>query len=200
MSDRWYVERKKEQYYKLAKKRGYRARSAYKLLQINNKFHIIKKRKNVVDLGAAPGGWCQVTVELVEEEGAVVGVDLDHIIPLEGAVFIRGDIREKSTVNKILEIMPEIDVVISDISPNLSGNYSMDQARSYELSKTALDFSTHYLKTGGHFVTKIFQGELLPKFLKEAKTVFRLVKSFRPPASRKKSSEIYVICKRKRTG
>jgi len=189
-----------EHYYKLAKQKGYRARSAYKLLQINDKFHIIGTGNNVVDLGAAPGGWSQMAVELAGEGGKVLGVDLDLITPLEGAAFIRGDIREKDTIDKIVEIMPEIDVVISDISPDLTGSYSMDQARSFELSAAALHFSRLHLREGGSFVTKIFQGENFQDLMKEARGVFKFVKPFRPPATRKKSSEIYAVCKNKKRG
>ncbi len=194
MSKRWYAEHKREHYYKKAKKQGYRSRAVYKLMHINERFSILRNGDRVVDLGAAPGGWSQVARELVGESGKVVGVDLDHISPVKGVVFIAGDMTDDRTVERVLAEMPEADVIISDMSPNISGVYSLDQARSYGLAKCALDFSDRVLRPGGKMITKIFEGEDFPTFLKEAKERFRIVKPFSPRASRRKSSEVYVVC------
>lgn len=190
MPTRWYRERKKEYYYRTAKKEGYRARSAYKLLQIQKRYRIIRKGNIVIDLGAAPGGWSQVAVQ----RGAkVIAVDKDYMEPIEGVHFIQGDITEKSTIQRIKEKAEKADVVISDISPNISGNYTMDQARSIWLAENALNIAMETLNENGRFVCKVFVGEDYPDFLKKIKGNFRMVKAFSPQASRKSSSEMYII-------
>jgi len=190
MPTRWYRERKKEYYYKAAKKEGYRARSAYKLLQIQKRYRIIRKGNIVIDLGAAPGGWSQVAIK----HGAkVIAVDKDYMEPIEGVHFIQGDITEESTLQRIEEMAEKADVVISDISPNISGNYTLDQARSIWLSENALNIAMETLKENGRFVCKVFVGEDYSEFLKKIKENFRMVKAYSPQASRKSSSEVYVI-------
>lgn len=201
VSKSWTRERRQDPYYKSAKAGGYRARSAFKLQQINGKFKIIRRGNVVVDLGAAPGGWSQVAVELVGENGVVVGVDLAFIQPLFGATFVQGDMTSRATVDRVRTRIEErigrsdesVDVVISDMSPNISGNYTMDQARSFHLCQEALRFATQVLKPGGHFVTKIFEGEDFPALREELKALFGHVRTFSPPASRKESSEVYVV-------
>ena len=194
---RWYRERKKEHFYRAAKKEGYRSRAAYKLKQIQNRFHVIKKGDVVIDLGAAPGGWSQVAREIIGEKGLVVGIDLQPIKPIKGAIFIVGDITKKETIEKIKEKIgnKKVDVIISDMSPNISGNYSLDHANSIWLAENALDFAKKFLKNNGNFICKVFEGELLKEFLNKVKTSFEVVKLHSPPASRKSSSEIYVIAK-----
>jgi len=195
MSKRWYKEHKKEHYYRTAKKMKYRSRAVFKLKHINEKFSVIKRGDNVVDLGAAPGGWSQAALEMVGEGGNIIAVDLDHITPLEGVKFIRGDMRDDGTVENVLAEMQVADVVISDMSPNISGIYSLDQARSFELAMCTLEFSRKVLRYGGNMVTKIFEGEDFTTFLGNAKKEFGFVKPFSPKASRSTSSEMYVICK-----
>jgi 23S rRNA (uridine2552-2'-O)-methyltransferase len=194
---RWYKDKKREHFYNKAKNQGYRARSAYKLKQIQKKFHIIKKGDKVVDLGAAPGGWSQVAKEIVGEEGLVVGIDLSFIKPLEDVVFLKGDMTEKDSLDRVVEIVGDskVDVVLSDMSPDITGNYSMDQARSVYLCEKALDASKIILKDGGFFVCKIFEGEDLKSFVKKVKNCFSVVRRFNPPASRKSSSEVYIVAK-----
>ena len=128
-----------------ARREGYRARSAYKLMDIQRRSKIFKDGSIVLDLGAAPGGWSQVALEYIGEEGKLVGVDLQHILPLEGAQFIQGDLREKEIREELERLAPKADAVISDMSPNLSGNYSVDQARSVELSSLALEIAAERL-------------------------------------------------------
>jgi 23S rRNA (uridine2552-2'-O)-methyltransferase len=157
---RWYTEKKKEHFYKEAKRIGYRARSAFKLQQIQNRFHLIPKNGIVIDLGAAPGGWSQVAKELVGEQGVVIGADLSSIKPLENIQFIQGDITKSETIEKIKDLMngKSADVVLSDMSPDISGNYSVDQARSAWLCECALKVVQQMLRPGGHFICKIFEG------------------------------------------
>jgi 23S rRNA (uridine2552-2'-O)-methyltransferase len=194
---RWYKEKKREHFYKEAKRTGYRARSAFKLQQIQNRFRLIPKNGIVVDLGAAPGGWSQVAKELVGDAGMVIGADLSFIQPLEGVTFLQGDITQHETVERIKDLMGnnKADVVISDISPDISGNYSVDQARSAWLCDCALGVVDQVLKTGGHFICKIFEGEDTKQFIKTVQQRFMVVKIFSPEASRKSSSEVYIIAK-----
>lgn len=192
---RWYIEKKKEHFYKEAKRRRYRARSAFKLIQIQKKFKIIQRGDRVIDLGAAPGGWSQVAKELVGEKGIVIGVDLSNIKPLKGVTFLKGDLTEDSTFRKIKQIIGDekSDVILSDMSPNISGNYSVDQARSIYLCEHSLRLAETFLRPGGNFVCKAFVGEDLQDFIKKINEKFKTVKQFSPEASRKASSEIYII-------
>lgn len=187
--------RKKDRFYWLAKDEGYRSRAAYKLLQINNRFHVIKKNDTIVDLGAAPGGWLQVSREI--SDGKVVGVDLQRIKPVEGVENVKGDMTSDRTIRKTLKIIGDegVDVVISDAAPNLSGNWSLDHARSIDLVESALEFAKQVLKPGGNFVVKVFQGDMFNDFLDKVKTNFAYVKGHEPRASRSQSAEIYVIGK-----
>ena len=194
---RWYIEKKKEHFYKEAKRTGYRARSAFKLQQIQLRFNLIPKNGIVIDLGAAPGGWSQVAKEIVGEQGIIIGVDLSSIQPLENVQFIQGDITQAETVEHIKNLMNSrrADSVLSDMSPDISGCYSVDQARSVWLCECALHVAEQILKPGGHFICKIFEGEDTKKFIEKVKYRFRVVKTFSPEASRKSSSEIYIIGK-----
>lgn len=194
---RWYIEKKKEHFYKEAKRVGYRARSAFKLKQIDRRFNIFSKTDTVVDLGAAPGGWSQVTKELIGKNGKIIGVDILPIKPIEDVEFIQGDITDKEIQNKIINRLNNslADVVISDISPDISGNYSIDQSRSLWLCEQAFNVARILLKPGGIFVCKIFEGPDINNFINEVKKYFDLVKKFSPKASRKRSSEIYIIAK-----
>lgn len=194
---RWYKEKKREHYYKQAKQTGYRARSAFKLLQINKKFKLIKKDDVVIDLGAAPGGWSQVAKQIVGEKGTVVGIDKSPIKPIEGIIFIKGDMTKEESITKLRQAIGnrEADVVISDMSHNISGNYSFDQAYSVFLCEQALKTANIILKKNGNFICKIFEGEDLKNILEKIKSKFITVKQFNPPASRKSSSEIFIIAK-----
>ena len=194
---RWYIEKKKEHFYKEAKRVGYRARSAFKLQQIQDRFHLIPKDGIVVDLGAAPGGWSQVAKELVGTDGVVIGVDLSTIKPFEGILFLQGDVTKTETLEQIKDLMNgrNADVVLSDMSPDISGNYSVDQARSAWLCDCALHVVNDILRADGHFICKIFEGEDTKAFIKKVKHQFMVVKTFSPEASRKSSSEVYIIAK-----
>jgi 23S rRNA (uridine2552-2'-O)-methyltransferase len=178
-----------------ARREGYRARSAYKLMDIQKKSNIFREGSTVLDLGAAPGGWSQVALEFIGEEGKLVGVDLQHILPLKGAQFIQGDLREVEIRRQLEEFAPKADAVISDMSPNLSGNYSVDQARSVELSLLALEIAAE--RKAKFFVCKVFEGSDFQEFRKEVIDEFGSVRTLSPEASRKQSSEVYLIAKRK---
>ncbi len=197
---RWFQERQREAYYRKAKKEGYRARSAYKIQQIHERFTVVRKGEAVADLGAAPGGWSQMLVELVGPQGLVVGVDLQRIRPIPGAKFIQGDFTKKETQERLSKLLQEtgrikVDAVVSDMAPDMSGNYELDQVRSVQLSEIALAFADQHLRKGGAFVCKVFEGADFPPFREEVKARFKRVAQFHPPASRKSSSEVYLVGK-----
>ena len=181
---------------KRARREGYRSRSVYKLMDIQKRSKIFRKDDTVLDLGAAPGGWSQVALEYIDEDGKLVGVDLQHILPLKGAQFLQGDIREPETRKELEKLVPKADVVLSDMSPNLSGNYSVDQARSVELALFALEIASE--RKANSFVVKVFEGSDFQDFRKAVIDEFGSVRTLSPEASRKQSSEVYLIAKRKR--
>jgi 23S rRNA (uridine2552-2'-O)-methyltransferase len=185
----------KDHYYKKAKEEGYRARSAFKLLQINEKFHLIKKGDAVVDLGAAPGGWLQVAKEL--SGGIIVGADLERIAPIPGVVTFQADITNEETQNLIKKTLGgSADVIICDAAPNLSGAWDVDHSRSIDLSRSALKIAKLLLKPGGNFLVKVFQGDMFPNFLAEVRREFEMTQAHSPAASRKESAETYIIGKK----
>jgi 23S rRNA (uridine2552-2'-O)-methyltransferase len=196
MSKRWMAERRNDPYTKAAKKLDYRSRASFKLIQIDDKFKLLKRGATVADLGAAPGGWLQVAAERVGYKGKVVGVDLQPIEPLEGVETIQGDMRKEETVLDMLEALGgKADVVLSDMSPSISGSYNMDHARSVDLCEHALEFAQKVLRPGGALAMKIFEGEMMPELMKEVRSHFKEVKLYGPEASRSSSSEIYIIAK-----
>jgi len=196
VSKRWMTERRNDPYSKAAKKLDYRSRASFKLIQIDDKFKLLKRGAVVADLGAAPGGWLQVAAERVGPKGKVVGVDLQPIEPLEGVETVQGDMRKEDTVTDMLEALGgKADVVLSDMSPNISGSYSMDHARSVDLCEHALEFAEKVLKPGGALVLKIFEGDMMADFMKMVKTHFKEVKLYGPEASRASSSEIYIVAR-----
>ena len=194
---RWYTEHKNEHFYKEAKRLGYRARSAFKLKQIQRKFFIIRRGDTVIDLGAAPGGWSQVARELTGPLGCVISVDISPMKPLEHVQCIQGDIAEPSTIDQIKHSLGSkgADVVLSDMSPDITGTYSVDQARSIWLCERAFAVACDLLKPRGNFVCKIFEGEDMRRFIQTVKQRFSFVKMFSPEASRRSSSEVYLVAK-----
>lgn len=196
MSQKWNQERKNEEYYKKAKKQEYRSRASFKLLQLNRKFKIIKKGDSVVDLGAAPGGWSQVALEAVGDEGLVVAVDLNRIPPFTENNFwsIKGDFTQEDTLEEIQRTLQgKTQIIISDASPKLSGIKDLDQLRSIDLAQSVLQISDNILKYKGNMIMKVFQGEGYPELLKDVKKKFQTVKTTKPPSSRKKSGEMYIV-------
>ena len=183
---------RQDYYYWKAKKLGYRSRAAFKLLQMNKTFKLIREGDYVLDLGASPGGWSQVAAEL----GArVVAVDINPMKPIEGVTFIRGDITKPETLGEIKKIVEEYDVVLCDASPKISGKWTIDHLLSVDLARSAFNIAKQVLKPGGNFVVKIFQGEEIQNVYNEFKPFFRFKKFHSPKASRKKSAEIYFVGK-----
>jgi 23S rRNA (uridine2552-2'-O)-methyltransferase len=186
---------RRDQYRRLAKDQGYRARSAYKLLQMNRSYNIIKKGDKVVDLGCAPGGWLQVAMKEVGSSGKVIGVDLKPVTPVAGATILQGSIENPSMLSKIAEILGcKADVILSDMAPNVSGVWDIDHARQISLSTIALGFARQVLRVGGSSVFKIFEGEMLKEFKSELRKSFGKVLLSKPSASRQESSELYIVC------
>ncbi|MEW6592522.1 MAG: RlmE family RNA methyltransferase [Candidatus Hadarchaeota archaeon] len=189
-------ERKAEFYYRSAKREGLRSRAAYKLAELDRSYHIFKRGDVVVDLGAAPGGWLQVAGERVGESGFVLGVDIQPIkkLPQKNISVILGDITLDSTLELVKKNLPrKADVILSDVSPGITGVWDVDHFRSIELARTTLKAAGVLLAPGGKFLVKVFQGELFSEFLNEVKKRFEFVKVSKPSASRKGSSETYVV-------
>jgi 23S rRNA (uridine2552-2'-O)-methyltransferase len=187
---------RRDQYRRLAKDKGYRARSAYKLLQINSSYNILRKGDKVVDLGCAPGGWLQVaTQEVGFSVGKVVGLDLKPVAPVIGATILQGSIEDANMLNKIAEILGcKADVVLSDLAPNVSGVWDVDHARQLSLSTVAFGFAKQMLRVGGSAVFKVFEGEMLNEFRLDLRNSFGKVILSKPSASRQESSELYMVC------
>ncbi|MEF8834704.1 MAG: RlmE family RNA methyltransferase [Candidatus Thermoplasmatota archaeon] len=186
--------KREDEYYHKAQEEGHRSRAIYKLKQIDEKFDIFRQGDVVVDLGAAPGSWSEYAVEQVGE-GNVLAVDKKRIREIEGVSFQQGDMTDKDFLRKISIIAGDVNVVVSDMSPNLTGNYSMDHARSIHLAQQALKFCYANLSEGGKFVVKVFQGEDFENYLDSVKDAFYSVYGHSPHASRESSSEMYVIGK-----
>ena len=189
-------ERKREYYYRKAKAEKFRSRASYKLLQVVKKYKFIKPGYVVVDLGAAPGGWIQAARQLVEDSGFVLAVDLKPIDPMDESNIhiLQGNISDPQTTMKIREFLPRsADVVISDVSPNISGVWDLDHARQIDLASQSLCISTEILRRGGNFFVKVFQGSTTKAFVNEAKQHFNFVKLVKPRASRSKSAELYLL-------
>jgi 23S rRNA (uridine2552-2'-O)-methyltransferase len=192
----WIRERKNEFYYKKAKAENYRSRSTYKLVQANNKYNFIKFRDIVVDLGAAPGGWIQAARKMTGKHGFVLGVDLKPIEPFtqEYIRTIVADLTDPNICEEILSFLPRRpDVVLCDAAPNVTGVWEVDHAIQIDLATKALEIAQGILKPGGNFFVKVFQGDLLEEFIQTVKANFETVKIVKPPASRAKSSEEYIL-------
>ena len=186
---------KKDQFRRLARDQGYRSRSAFKLKQINQSYRILNKGDCIVDIGCAPGGWMQIALPEVGTKGKVIGVDIKKIEPLSNAFIIQGNIEDEHLTDNILKISNScVDVVLSDLSPNVSGNWELDHARQIDLTRNALRLSSIVLKKKGKAVFKVFQGDMLNELVVELKKKFKKVILTKPNASRQVSSEIYLIC------
>ena len=182
-------------YVQQAQKDGYRSRAAYKLLEIDERDHLIKAGMVVVDLGATPGGWSQVASDKVGDKGKVLALDLLPLNPLPRVEFIQGDFREENVLVQLEEKLAgkQIELVISDMAPNISGIDLSDQARSIHLAELALEFAVQHLKPGGAFLVKVFQGVGFEDYVKMMRKHFSKVASRKPKASRDRSSEVYML-------
>ena len=188
--------KRKDTFYTRAKQEGYRSRAAYKLLELNQQFRLLYQGDRVVDLGSWPGGWLQVASRLVGEEGKVVGIDLVALEPLlwENVAVLQGDASDPKVQERILTLLGRrADVVLSDLAPKLSGIKEADEARAMELCRVALACAKALLRPGGQFLVKMFMGTEAKEFVAEARGVFQSVKTTRPEATRKGSTEVYVV-------
>ena len=188
-SKQWLRRHVTDAYVRKAKEQGYRSRAAFKLLELDERESFLKPGATVIDLGAAPGGWSQVAAQKVGPKGTVIAIDLLQIAPISGVTVVRGDFREK---------LPErikADVVLSDLSPNLSGIANVDQARSLEFSLAAIELCRKALKPDGVFVAKVFQGEAFDEFRERLQAAFAKVKVIKPAASRGESRETYAVAR-----
>lgn len=199
----------KDEYYNRAKQEGYRARSAYKLAQLDESADLIGSGDIVVDLGAAPGGWMQVAAERVGPEGTVIGVDRQRIDPLDDVdatvEYVRADITDEETPARIRDALgiegeeQPVDVVLSDMAPNMTGEYDLDHARSVHLARQAFELATQLLSADGDLAVKVFDGRDLEDLAGDIEAEFEYVRQVRPDASREASSELYLVAKHRLT-
>ena len=196
-SSAWLKRHVNDPYVHRAKAHGYRSRAAYKLIEIADRGGLARPGDVVVDLGAAPGGWAQALAERVGRSGRVIAVDLLEIAPIPGVTIVRGDFREETVLQRLEEVLGgrKLDLVVSDMAPNLSGVSATDQARSIHLCELALEFAKAHLKPKGAFLVKVFQGVGYSEFLAAMRGVFVAVASRKPGASRGDSREMYLLAK-----
>ena len=196
-SKAWMREHVTDPYVKRANAEGYRSRAAYKLQQIAAKDRLLKPGLTVVDLGAAPGGWSQIAAEAVGAAGKVLAVDLLEMAQVPGVTVIRGDFSDAATLQALEEALEgkPVDLVLSDMAPNMSGIASVDQARSLALAELAFEFALNHLKPQGNFLVKVFQGAGHSEFLASLRRAFALVNTRKPEASRSRSREVYILGK-----
>jgi len=197
-SKRWLKEHFDDRYVLEAQRRGLRSRAAFKLEEIQKKDRIIKPGMTVVDLGAAPGGWSELAEKWVGRNGKVIALDILPMAPIAGVEIIEGDFTEQAVLNRLLQALEgkTVDVVLSDIAPNMSGNKSIDGPRAMYLLELVVDFATQMLTPGGMLITKVFQGAGVEQLLKQLRQDFSKVTIRKPEASRARSREVYWIAKR----
>lgn len=198
-SKAWMREHLNDHYVHLAQKEGYRSRAAYKLLEVADKDRLLQPGMVVVDLGSAPGSWSQVAAQKVGKSGAVFAIDILSMDPVTGVTFLQGDFREESVLHQFEAMLGgrTVDLVISDLAPNIAGNAMMDMPRSIYLIELALDFAQRHLKPGGNYLVKAFQGSGYPEYMALLKQHFEQVLTRKPKASRDRSNEIYLLGKNK---
>jgi len=195
-SDAWLREHHDDKYVLQARRDGYRSRAVYKLIEIQQKDQILKPGQFVVDLGAAPGGWSEYAAQFIGSKGRLIAVDLLPIDPIAGAEIIQGDFTEDEILDQILNLCQgqKIDLVLSDMAPNLSGMDSVDQPKSMYLAELALELASENLAANGQFVTKLFQGEGFDSYKSSLQKTFKSLKLRKPDASRPRSREVYAVC------
>ncbi|MGK0441851.1 MAG: 23S rRNA (uridine2552-2'-O)-methyltransferase [Pseudohongiellaceae bacterium] len=191
----WLKEHFDDEYVIRAKREGYRSRACYKLLEIQDKDKLIKPGMTVVDLGSAPGGWSQVAAQLVGDKGKVIASDILPMDGLAGVDFIKGDFTEEAVFDEIMSVIADlpVDLVISDMAPNMSGMSDIDQPRSMYLVELAVDMASQVLKPNGVFLAKVFQGEGFEALMADLKTSYKTVITRKPAASRARSREVYLL-------
>ena len=194
-SRRWMHEHLNDEYVKKAQKEGYRSRAVYKLLEIIEKSQIINKGDKILDLGAAPGGWSQVAAKIVGKSGQVIASDILSIEEISGVNFLQGDFTEQSVYDELITLTNGslIDIVLSDMAPNMSGQLSVDQPKSIHLAELAIDLAVKTLSKNGHFIVKVFQGDGFDDYVKNVRKKFKKVSIIKPKASRPRSKEVYLL-------
>ena len=186
---------KRDEFRKLAKNQGYRSRSAFKLKQINASYGIFKKGNIVVDIGCSPGGWLQIARNEVGHNGKVIGIDLKKIEPIDGVIFLNGNIEDKVIKENLNQLTnSRVDVILSDISPNLSGQWEFDHARQILLTKSVIELTKKIAKRNSKGIFKVFDGDMLNDLIIELRDIFEKVIISKPLASRPASSELYLVC------
>ncbi len=195
ISKNWINKQKRDIYVRESKAQGYRSRSAFKLIEIDKKFSLFKKNIKFLDLGGAPGGWAQVASKNIKN-GKILSVDIKYMDPIDNVDFLKGDFRDAQIQEKIFNYFgTRIDLLVSDMALNTTGNKNLDSFTTGNLSILAMDFASNILKKEGIFVSKIFMGSIFDEIRKKAEKVFKNIKIFKPSSSRKESKENYIICK-----
>ena len=195
ISKNWINKQKKDIYVRQSKIDGYRARSAYKLIEINEKFKILKNGISIIDLGAAPGSWSQYLSKVIKN-GRIVSIDLKEMESIEKVIQIQGDFTKRKSQEEIKKLFKtKVEVVLSDMAVNTTGIKNIDSIYTGELCKEAMEFSKKVMSKDGVFVSKIFMGETFNEIIASAKSIFREIKVFKPKSSRKESKESFIICK-----
>ena len=196
-SKKWLAEHFDDPFVKLAQRQGLRSRSAFKLQELQEKFRLVRPGMTVVDLGAAPGGWCQVLQPLVGSGGRIIALDVLPMEPLADVLFVQGDFTEEGPLRELESALDgaRADLVLSDMAPNISGMAAVDQAKAMYLAELALDFVESWLKPGGDFVVKLFQGTDFDSYVKTVRGLFGNVRIFKPKASRPRSREVYLLAR-----
>ncbi|MGZ8190042.1 MAG: 23S rRNA (uridine(2552)-2'-O)-methyltransferase RlmE [Methylococcaceae bacterium] len=196
-SNRWMQEHFNDEYVKMAQVQGYRSRAVFKLKEIQDKDQLIKPGMNIIDLGAAPGGWSQFAREIIGKKDKLIALDILAMDSIEGVDFIQGDFREETVLNQLYEVLDgaPVNLVMSDMAPNMSGNKGVDQPRSIYLGELALDTAKTVLTKNGAFLVKLFHGEGFETFHQEVQNFFSKVVIRKPKASRPRSNEVYILAK-----
>jgi len=194
ISKNWLNKQKKDFFFQKSKIHGYRSRSAYKLIEIDKKFKFIKKNSNLLDLGSSPGGWSQVASQKIKN-GKILSIDIKSMEKIKNTHFLKGDFQEKEIIDKIFNYFgKKIDVVISDMAANTTGNKELDSYRTGELSLNAMNLAMKILQNKGIFLSKVFMGSIFNEINEKAKKNFKKVIKYKPLASKKESKEIYIYC------
>jgi len=199
-SRRWLAEHFDDQYVKMAQQQGLRSRAAFKLMELDKKYQLLHKGMKVVDLGSAPGSWTQVVKNALGDSGQVIALDILPMDPLHGVTFIQGDFTEDEPLALLEEALngQHVDLVLSDMAPNMSGMGAVDQPRAMYLAELALSFAEKWLEPGGSFVVKIFHGEGFDDYVKQTRSIFEKVQVRKPTASRPRSREVYILGHRRK--
>jgi 23S rRNA (uridine2552-2'-O)-methyltransferase len=193
-SNSWKIKQHRDQFFKKSKTLGYRSRASFKLIELNQKFKFIKKNTNLLDLGSCPGGWAQVASKLITN-GKILSVDIKTMEPIKNVKFLKNDILEESTKEKVISYFKEkLDVIISDMAADTTGNKSLDAIRTNQLCADIINFSRQTLKPKGVLVSKLFMGDDFIEVKNLAKTLFKKVNFFKPESSRNESKETYLHC------